>query len=506
MSTVFNGPADAEKTLELLWAGVRARGDLPGFSKVVNSIIGAMNGENDQEFNMTKTVLSDPALTQRVLRLANSAMYSVFGSGINTVSKAVTVLGTESIGHLALGLKLIDGLSNAASDAPGTRGELEKAVLAGHIGRQVASSANTRDVEEVVVCSMLHTLGRTMVTFYLPQLWARIVDATESGDESEKETESAATQRILGLGLDEIGREIARQWGFPAGLINSMTYMAPKIAEEPIDHEQWLATVSTVSVRCAEIICRDDVANTAELKQMIGGYTSMLGLDAAQILGAVDSALQMIEDEGMVAAPGKFGGTLKKDAEKSPSSGKPADSVQLLKRGVTDLREAMATANARQLLAIALETVYQGLGFTRAIAFVRNSERHQYVVRLGFGEGMQAMLDKLWFQDAYQPDVFHAALANDKMIFVENAHLPAFASKLPRWWKGALFDARSFMVLPLTINRNPMGFIYGDWSMSLPPAKIEAAEIAPLNELHSLLVSVIEQRRMRDQVGSKDIF
>jgi HD-like signal output (HDOD) protein len=504
MSTVSNSPADAAKTLELLWASVRSRGDLPGFSKVVNSIIGAMNGENDDEFNMTKTVLSDPALTQRVLRLANSAMYSVFGSGINTVSKAVTVLGTESIGHLALGLKLIDGLSNAAPDSPGTRNELEKAVLAGHIGRQVASSANTRDAEEVVVCSMLHSLGRTMVTFYLPQLWAEVGRAIDAGA-----SESDAAQRALGLGLDEIGRVIARQWGFPPVLVNSMTHVAPKEVDEPIDHEQWLATVSTVSTRCAEIICRDEVANTAELAQMIGGYTSMLGLEAEQILAAVDSALQMIEDEAILAAPGKFAGARRdadKDAEKTRSRGKPPESVQLLKRGVTDLREAMNTANARQLLTIALETVYRGLGFSRAIAFVRNNERHQYMVRLGFGEGMPALLDKLWFPDAYQPDVFHAALANDKMIFVENAHAPAFASKLPRWWKGALFDARSFMVLPLTINRNPMAFIYGDWGQELPPAKIEAAEIVPLNELHTLLVNVIEQRRQRDQVHSKDIF
>jgi HD-like signal output (HDOD) protein len=502
MSDVSNSPADAAKTLELLWASVRARGDLPGFSKVVNSIIGAMNGEKDDEFNMTKAVLSDPALTQRVLRLANSAMYSVFGSGINTVSKAVTVLGTESIGHLALGLKLIDGLSNVAPDAPGTRGELEKAVLAGHIGRQVASSANARDAEEVVVCSMLHTLGRTMVTFYLPQLWANVGRAINDGA-----GEDEAVQRILGLGLDEIGRVFARQWGFPASLVNSMAHVAPKLVDEPIDHEQWLATVSTVSSRCAEIICRDDVTNTTELAQMIGGYTSMLGLEAEQILAAVDSALQMIEDEAVVAAPGKFvGSAARKEAEKTRSRGKPAESVQLLKRGVTDLREAMNAANAHQLLTIALETVYQGLGFSRAIAFVRSSERHQYMVRLGFGEGMPALLDKLWFPDAYQPDVFHAALANDKMIFVENAHAPAFSSKLPRWWKGSLFDARSFMVLPLTINRNPMAFIYGDWSADLPPAKIDAAEIVPLNELHSLLVSVIEQRRQRDQVRSKDIF
>jgi len=501
MNTVSSLSATAQNTLALLWASVRARGDLPGFSKVINSIIGAMNGENDPEFNMTKTVLSDPALTQRVLRLANSAMYSVFGSGINTVSKAVTVLGTESIGHLALGLKLIDGLSNAAPDAPGTRGELEKAVLAGHIGRQVASSANTRDVEEVVVCSMLHALGRMMVTFYLPQMWGRISQEADAG----KKPEADVAAEVLGLGLDEIGRVIAGQWGFPPSLINSMTNVQAQEIDEPIDHAEWLATVSTVSSKCAEIICRDEVPNTAELSRMVGSYSAMLGLEPEQILAAVDSALQMVEDEAVINRPVKLAGATRSDADKIAAGGKPADSVQLLRRGVIDLREAMNTANAKQLMTIALETVYQGMGFTRTMAFMRNTDRHQYIVRLGFGYGMPDILDKLWFPDTYQPDVFHAALANDKMIFVENAHAPGFASKLPRWWKATLFDARSFMVLPLTINRNPMGFIYGDWSTNLPPARIEAAEILPLNELHTLLVDVIERRRNRDHITSRDI-
>jgi HD-like signal output (HDOD) protein len=175
-TTVSNvgDPGRADKTMELLWTRVRQRGDLPGFSKVVSAIIGAMRGDDDREFNMTRTVLQDPALTQKVLRLANSAMYSVFGQGINTVSKAVIVLGTEAIGHLALGLKLIDGLSYASSDSASARTELEKAVLAGHIARQVVSAASTRDAEEAVVCSMLHSLGRMMTTFYLPERWQEI--------------------------------------------------------------------------------------------------------------------------------------------------------------------------------------------------------------------------------------------------------------------------------------------------------------------------------------------
>jgi hypothetical protein len=51
------------------------------------------------------------------------------------------------------------------------------------------------------------------------------------------------------------------------------------------------------------------------------------------------------------------------------------------------------------------------------------------------------------------------------------------------------------MVLPLTMNRQPVGFIYGDWDLSMPAAKIESAEIAVLNELRALIVLAMEQRR-----------
>jgi HD-like signal output (HDOD) protein len=105
MSTLAGMSALGERTLATLWERSRQQGDMPGFAKAITAILGAMRGEDDKEFDMARTVLSDPVLTQKVLRLANSGMYSAFGQQINTVSKAMLVLGTEAIGHLALGLK-----------------------------------------------------------------------------------------------------------------------------------------------------------------------------------------------------------------------------------------------------------------------------------------------------------------------------------------------------------------------------------------------------------------
>ncbi len=485
MHTFPTQPVSPRQTLDLLWTRIRQRGDLPGFSKVINAILGAMRGEDDREFNMTKTVLSDPALTQKVLRLANSPMYSVFGRGINTVSKAVIVLGTEAIGHLALGLKLLDGLSAASSDSTNARSEMERALLAAHIARQVASTANMRDTEEAVVCSMLHTLGRMMVTFYLADHWAQIQTRCAEADLDE----DAAAREVLGLGLDEFSRLIAQHWGLPASLVDSLQHVVPKKVCEPLSHADWLATVSTMSSRCADVLHQGNAASAAGISEIAGDYAEMLGLDVSQVLSAVDSAQMTAQADEVHVRPAKTSEAMKKTP---PEPGKPVNSAQILTDGVVDICSASHSMSVAQLMTMALETTYQGLGLSRAIIFLHNREEAKYLASMCIGDGVQELVPRLVFSDVYQPDVFHAALANGKMIFVENAHEQTFMDKLPHWWKESLLSARGFVVLPLIVNRQPAGFIYGDWDQSLPPTKIEPAEILLLNELRDLVAKAME--------------
>lgn len=481
-----------EKTLDLLLTRVRQRGDLPGFSKVVSAIVGAMHGEDDREFSMTRTVLSDPTLTQRVLRLANSAMYSAFGQGINTVSKAVIVLGTETIGHLALGLKLIDGLSVASLGTSETRNEMEKAVLAGQIARQIALASTRRDTEEVVVCSILHSLGRLMVSFYLPEHWVRIQEMAAQ----KRISNSDAAHDILGLKLDEIGRLIGKRWGLPNGLVASLKDISPlntDVPHEPLEHGDWLAAVSTMSTHCATILCEVEEATIDDLAYIANDYARMLGLDPATVLAAVEAAHKSADEE---VSGEKQGG--EPETQLLLPLGKPADSVNILKRGVGDMRDEIMTASTGQMMTVALETVYQGLGLSRAIAFLRNHDESRYVARMCLGECTEELLPRLKFSDAYQPDVFHAALANDKIIYVEDAQAHGFVSKLPRWWRDELGTSRSFVILPLILNFHPVGFIYGDWNPTLPVSKIAPNEVVLLEELRALIVKAIGQRSRKE--------
>jgi hypothetical protein len=142
---------------------------------------------------------------------------------------------------------------------------------------------------------------------------------------------------------------------------------------------------------------------------------------------------------------------------------------------------------------------------SRAVAFLRNHEEGKYAARMCFGERTQDLLPRLIFNDAYEPDVFHAALANDKMIFVEDAQAPGFLNKLPRWWRNALPTSRSFVVLPLMLNFHPVGFLYGDWAESLPTSKIMPNEVVLLDELRALVVEAVEYRCQHEPAWARSM-
>jgi HD-like signal output (HDOD) protein len=482
----------ADATLALLWERIRRQGDMPGFTKAINSILASMRGEDEREFSMTQTVLSDPVLTQKVLRLANSGMYSAFGQRVNTVSKAVLVLGTEAIGHLALGLKLIEELSKSTPDTALAHVEMEKAVLAGMVAQQIAASAATRDPEEAVVCSILHSLGRMMVTFYMPERWALLL--RHGGGED------AAAAAILGLSLERIGRATAEHWGLPRNLIAGMRRVEPAERGENFGHDDWLAALGTMSSQCAESLWQDDEAGAEQVRALAASFAPMLGVEADHIMGAIERAKVEAASDLTIAPLAK---PADKRARAAAATRSRVAGNKILMSGVADMRDAGANASPGQMMSMALETVYHGLSFTRAFGFLRNRREGRYAAKIGFGDGAKALIPQLAFDDTYTPDVFHAALTSDRVIFIENARDPKFASKLPAWWNGTLSSAHCFVIIPLSTNGQPAGFIYGDWDDSFPSVILSQTEFSLLNDLRALVVRAVERRHQMEVVSTK---
>lgn len=483
----------ADATLALLWERIRRRGDMPGFTRAINAILASMRGEDERDFSMTQTVLSDPVLTQKVLRLANSGMYSAFGQRINTVSKAVLVLGTEAIGHLALGLKLIEELGKSTPDSLQAHIEMEKAVLAGMVAQQVASRAEVRDPEEAVVCSILHSLGRMMVTFYLPERWTTLQQAGGEG------FDDAIAVEQLGLTLEQVGRATAEHWGLPRNLIAGMRRVEPGERSDAFAHDDWLAALGTMSQQCAETLWHGDEDAAAQVAELASSFAPMLGIEADNIVVAIEQA-KVEAAADLSIAP--LANPPEKRARAAAASRMRDAGNKILQSGVADMRDA-GGASPGQMMSMAIEAAYHGLSFTRAFGFLRSRREGKYSARIGLGDGAKALQPNLVFDDAYEPNVFFAALGSDRVIFIENARDPKFASKLPGWWKGSLGTARCFVIIPLCTHGEPVGFIYGDWDDRFPSVFLSQTEFSLLNDLRALVVKSVERRQQLEAVAAR---
>lgn len=482
-----------QATLDLLWERMRVMGDMHGFAASIGAVLGAMRGEREPDFCMTQTVLSDPVLTHKVLRLANSGMYAAFGQRISTVTKAVLVLGPDAIGQLALGLKAIEELSAAEADAPAAHIEMEKAILAGMIARQVAGGAAC-DPEKAVVCSMLHMLGRMLVSYYLPDCWRALEAHAGRG------REDGAAGAVMGVSMEEVGRATAVKWGLPPDLVGSMHRVEPSAAGGALEDDEWLAALSTMSAQCADSLWHADPAGVAAIQALADSFSAMLGVAADTIMLAVETAREVaLAELSLTSSP--LGRSAGGRAQSHAAARGHTQAHQALRAGLANMAGALATATPSQMMAIAFQTLHQGLSFRRAAAFVRNRRDGKYQARLGFGDGVAARLAQMAFDDAYQPDVFHAALGSDRVIFIDNPQEPKFAARLPAWWNASLAGARSFVILPVCCHGRPAGFIYGDWDQGYPPFTLTQVEFTLMNELRAMAVSSLEARRKAETSG-----
>ena len=135
MTTLISTFKNGKMISLLLTKRMSEKGDFPALSKSVQHLDELMHDEDNNISDITSAILNDFTLTQKVIRLANSAMYSGMGGEITTITQAAVVLGLDTIAHIALSIRFIDTLSIAAPDSAEAREELAKAILAGDVTR-----------------------------------------------------------------------------------------------------------------------------------------------------------------------------------------------------------------------------------------------------------------------------------------------------------------------------------------------------------------------------------
>ena len=100
--------------IETKHAGFPAAADapqrrFPALSESVSSINRVVSSDKESINKLSNSILKDFALTNKILRLVNTAFYSTYGGGtISTISRAVIILGFDAVRNIAVTLILFE--------------------------------------------------------------------------------------------------------------------------------------------------------------------------------------------------------------------------------------------------------------------------------------------------------------------------------------------------------------------------------------------------------------
>ncbi len=494
--------ADAKQsTIDFLLRRMRHQSDFPALSESVGTINKITGSDKESIANLSNSILKDFSLTNKILRLVNSAHYRQAGGGnISTISRAVLVLGFDSVRNIAITVTIFEHLQNKGN-AGHLKEEFLHAYLAGTLAKEVAEKSASREVEQVFICAMFHNLGRLLSQYYFPDENEKIKRLIEQKDCSEE----AAAMQVLGISFEDLGIGIARSWGFPSLIVGSMRKLPPGNVRKANTVEERMRVLAAFSnALCAMIAEVAPELRAVELRKLKERFGENVALSEQALRETMEQSFQEITQFariiGINLKQSNFGRLIKSWSDKPAAAaaiaqaavadegaetvlsdvvpagapGSPVvegeldagsevgNSEVILMAGIQDISNTLVEDfKLNDVLRIILETMYRAKGFKRVILCVRDAGNNSMLGRFGFGPDAIDITRRFNFSLVFTPDIFHAALSKGVDILISDTNDAKIAARIPAWFRKGV-NAGTFVIFPLCIKNNPVAMIYAD--------------------------------------------
>ncbi|MFZ1987218.1 MAG: HDOD domain-containing protein [Desulfatitalea sp.] len=169
--------------------------------------------------SIAQVVNKSPSLAATLLRIVNSAFYG-FRSKIDSISRAVTLIGSKEISNLALGITIMETFRGIPKEIMDVASFLEHNLACGVVARILAAHCNMAHTEQLFVSGMLHDIGRLILCNYFPEVFKYTLAEAESSGRPLLKTE----QSVLGCSHAHLGKKLLNKWKLPLALENNVNY------------------------------------------------------------------------------------------------------------------------------------------------------------------------------------------------------------------------------------------------------------------------------------------
>ena len=198
---------------------LRSEVKLPSLPQIFIEMRQVINDPSSSASDVARVISQDTALSAFLLRMVNSAFYS-FPSQIDTISRAVAVIGTKQLSTLALGTSVMDMFKGLPTDIIDLELFWRHSFACGIIASELSKMFKQGSPEKCFVAGLLHDIGRPVLMMALPD---RAVAATAIS--RNKKALMYKTERLVtGFDHAKLGGMLLRKWNLPFSLVTAVLY------------------------------------------------------------------------------------------------------------------------------------------------------------------------------------------------------------------------------------------------------------------------------------------
>ncbi|MEM8925086.1 MAG: GGDEF domain-containing protein [Actinomycetota bacterium] len=207
----MTAPATSERDLLDLDTVVNQFGDLGTLAPVAMKVIQLVEDPDSSMADLANAIKVDPALTARLLRLANSAQYAQ-RSEVTNIERAAALLGLHTIKLISLGFTLVSGMTGGGVD---TARIWRRSIAGSVLAQRIAANIDRRMTDDAFVGGLLSNVGKLSLADD-PVYIAAVAD---NGLFMSPEAERAA----IGFATDELTARVLVKWELPPTLSDAIS-------------------------------------------------------------------------------------------------------------------------------------------------------------------------------------------------------------------------------------------------------------------------------------------
>ncbi len=132
--------------------------DILSLPQALNELLKEIEKSNYSTESLARIILKDPALTSRILKLANSSFYQRF-SRTTTVQQAVQVLGISTVKCMALSSSVFNADRFSKAAYVNTKHLFADNLTVAVAAEKIAKAAGVKASDEVFIAGLLHDVG-----------------------------------------------------------------------------------------------------------------------------------------------------------------------------------------------------------------------------------------------------------------------------------------------------------------------------------------------------------